>query len=138
MFLVKCADSRFVYELKEVIKREIEDLAPKNTRTITLYLARRKSDGSWLSDGEETEKMLVELQSPETQFDEMRPSRRIRNSAFGFPTKTPEGGVIHVLVELERLPYALLEAPLALSTGKGLEARSTGCLSAIGGGSSHS
>lgn len=43
----------------------------------------------------------MELKSPATQFDEMRPFRQIRNGAFGYPTNAPEGGSIHVLVERE-------------------------------------
>lgn len=52
MFLIRQDSDQYVYDLKDAIKRENEDLSSKNTRTVTLFLVRRKSDGAWLSDDE--------------------------------------------------------------------------------------
>lgn len=105
VFVVRIDGNQFVLDLKNAIRREIEDLTPKTTRAITLYLAKRKRGGTWLVEDEVTEKMLVELKSPETQFNELRSSFRIKNSKFGFPREDDneaEDGVIHILVGIEK------------------------------------
>lgn len=100
VFLVAMNGHQRVYELKQQIQREIADLAPANTRAITLYLARNKESGVWLADNSETEALLKEMALPGTCFDQMRSSFQLKNQAFGFQSAADDS-LIHVVVELD-------------------------------------
>ncbi|OQS04262.1 Crinkler (CRN) family protein [Thraustotheca clavata] len=103
VFGVDIGERKKVGHLKDMIKEKTPSIIKCDADQLTLYIA--KKEGNWLKTEDsgvlKLKEGVVTTAISDMMKNEMDPSYRVCNTAFGFPDEdATEDGEIHVLVEL--------------------------------------